>query len=180
MNKTRSSFASASEVPGPDLVVRCVQAFSTLDGLRTGLALLNSATNYRFTGVYRFESGMVRSVLLFDRKNPHLRIGADVPWQDSYCRLTAESNGCLIAHAREDPRLITHAARESVQSYIGVLLRSPDGSPWGTLCHFDVLPRPLDAVALASLHAVRTAVEANVRTLPPPKPLHILPGKLPA
>jgi hypothetical protein len=129
----------------------------------TGLALLNSATHYRFTGVNRFEGRIVKSVLLFDRRNPHLRIGADVPWRDSYCRLTAEDGGsCQIDNASADIRLTNHSAREIVQSYIGVLLRTPGGKPLGTLCHFDFVPRPMDAAALSCLRAVRGAGEAYI------------------
>ena len=52
-------------------------------GLFHALAFLNGTTPYRFTGVYRFEGGVVKSVLLYDRKNPELRIGENVPWKDS-------------------------------------------------------------------------------------------------
>ncbi len=74
-----------------------------LKGLHGALAALNATTPYRLTGVYRFDGGMVRSVALFDRKNPHLTVGVDVPWQDSYCRLTAENGGrCEIVDAPHD------------------------------------------------------------------------------
>lgn len=39
-------------------------------GLHAALGLLNAATPYRLTGVYRFDGDLVRSVALFDRKNP--------------------------------------------------------------------------------------------------------------
>ncbi len=129
-------------------------------GLFEALRILNSTTQYRFTGVYRFEAGWVKSVALFDRKNPHLRIGKDVPWDDSYCRLTAEDgDSCRIDSALIDSRLTTHAAREAVQSYIAVLLRSEDGAPFGTLCHFDVCSRRADERTIADLKLVRARVE---------------------
>src|SRR6266545_936964 len=59
-------------------------------GLHGALRVLNATTPYRLTGVYRFQEGLVRSVVLFDRKNPDLTVGADAPWNDSYCRLVAE------------------------------------------------------------------------------------------
>src|SRR5215210_6409425 len=108
-----------------------------LKGIHAALHLLNGTTPYRLTGVYRFEGGLVRSVALFDRKNPHLLVGVDVPWQDSYCRL-AEEDGARyeILDAPHDPRLTTHAARATVQAYVAVLLKMPNGSPLGTLCHY--------------------------------------------
>ena len=42
-------------------------------GMNAALALLNATTPYRLTGVYRFDGDLVRSVVLFDRKNPDLR-----------------------------------------------------------------------------------------------------------
>jgi hypothetical protein len=145
------------------------------------LSALNRATTFRFTGVYRFQSQTVVSVVLFDRKNPHLRIGADVPWQDSYCRLTAEQGtSCEITDAVTDSRLWTHAARESVRSYVGVLLKKRDGTPLGTLCHFDLVPHRIDPVAAESLQAVRRDVEAYLwKHQPLPVPGHRATAVLP-
>ena len=136
-------------------------------GLFAALQFLNATTPYRFTGVYRFEGDWVRSVALFDRKNPELRLGEDVPWNDSYCRLTAEDGeSCRIEAALSDVRLATHAAREAVQSYIAVLLRSADGTPFGTLCHFDVHPQSPDARSIADLECARACVERALQ-MPP-------------
>jgi hypothetical protein len=49
----------------------------------------------------------------------------------------------------------------AVQSYVVVLLRDRMGTPWGTLCHFDFVPRPANPVALADLEAVRPIVERH-------------------
>ena len=132
----------------------------TRDGLSAALAMLNATTPYRLTGVYRFEADVVRSVVLFDRKNPHLTIGADVPWMDSYCRLTAESGSrCEIRDALQDARLATHAAQAVVQAYVAVLLRAPDGSPLGTLCHYDLHPVTPPLGVFEDLDAVCPTIE---------------------
>lgn len=129
-------------------------------GLHGALRLLNSTTEYRFTGLYRFEGNWVQSIALFDRKNPALFVGAHVPWQDSYCRMTAEDGQvCRIDNALMDSRLTTHAARDAVQSYIAVLLRSAEGASLGTICHFDVCPRPADDRAIDELKSVRSCLE---------------------
>lgn len=39
-------------------------------GVHASLGFLNARTRHRFTGVYRFEPPMLRSVALFDRENP--------------------------------------------------------------------------------------------------------------
>ena len=132
-------------------------------GLSRALAFLNGTTPYRFTGVYRFQDGVVKSVLLYDRKNPELRIGENVPWNDSYCRITADSgNSCTIEESLTDERLLHHAARYSVQAYCAVLLRMPTGLPLGTLCHFDVTPHHAPREILETLNAVRNIVEREL------------------
>jgi len=130
------------------------------------LAFLNSTTPYRLTGVYRFDGDLVRSVVLFDRKNPDLTLGGDVPWNDSYCRLTAENGDrCEIIDAPHDARLTEHAAREAVQAYVAVLLKTPEGASWGTLCHYDLQPVIPPLGVFEELDAVRPAVERAVLKL---------------
>jgi hypothetical protein len=132
-------------------------------GLFEALGYLNSTTDHRFTGIYRFEPDWVRSVLLFDRGNPHLRAGADVRMKESYCMLTQQSGEpYCIENAQFDPRLLRHAARDSVLSYGAVHLLGPEGLSWGTLCHFDFRPRPITPEMIEALEAVRPAVERAV------------------
>lgn len=156
--------ATRAELRG-NLVARCQNGLAGADGLATVLFLLNGSASYRFTAIYEFAPQRMRSVRLFDRRNPSLRIGADIPLEDAYCQLTAADGYELqIANSLEDPRLTTHAARESVQSHVGVLLRTSDGRRMGTLCHFDFVPHPPNTDALAVLHAVRPFVEAHLRS----------------
>jgi hypothetical protein len=132
-------------------------------GIHRALQLLNATTPYRLTGVYRFEGGLVRSVALFDRKNPHLLAGVDVPWQDSYCRLAAEDGTRYqIVDAPHDPRLTTHAARATVQAYVAVLLKMPNGSPLGTLCHYDLEPVMRPVGVFEDLDAVSPVMERSL------------------
>ena len=129
-------------------------------GLHGALRVLNATTPYRLTGVYRFQEGLVRSVVLFDRKNPELTVGVDVPWHDSYCRLVAEDGRrCEIADSLTDVRLGSHAAREAVQAYVAVLLKTPDGLPLGTLCHYDLQPVAPPADILNALERVAPVIE---------------------
>ncbi len=129
-------------------------------GLHGALRVLNATTPYRLTGVYRFQEGLVRSVVLFDRKNPDLTVGADAPWNDSYCRLVAEDGRrCEIADSLTDVRLRSHAAREAVQAYVAVLLKTPDGAPLGTLCHYDLQPVDPPADIFDALERVAPVIE---------------------
>jgi hypothetical protein len=142
-----------------DVVSRFEHALREQD-LFASLRFLNSTTTYRFTGVYCFEPGLVRSVLLYDRQNPNLRIGQDVPWFDSYCMLTAENGAeCQIENALNDARLGGHAARQTVLAYCAVLLRTPEGDELGTLCHYDVSAKTTAPGVFDGLRACRPIVE---------------------
>lgn len=132
-------------------------------GLFSGLRYLNSTTELRFTGLYRFEPDWVMSVLLFDRGNPHLQVGKNVPLKESYCMLTAQDGtSCTIEDSRSDLRLVSHAARDSVLSYYAVHLLDQEGGSWGTLCHFDFVPRRVPSEVMEVLEAVRPAVQKAI------------------
>ena len=153
-----------SEAPG---VVGEIQATfeQTLQAkdLFAALVFLNSTTTYRFTGIYYFEPGIVKSFMLADRENPNLRVGGDVPWFDSYCMMTAEDGDqCEIQNSLADFRLTVHAARHTVLSYCAVLLRMPDGEELGTLCHYDVCAKETAPMVFEGLRACRAAVERSV------------------
>ena len=133
------------------------------DDLFSALRFLNGTTAYRFTGVYYFEPGLVKSLVLVDRENPHLCVGQDVPWFDSYCMMTAEDGKeCEIRNSLADPRLTAHAARRAVLSYCAVLLRMPDGEELGTLCHYDVCARETAPTIFEGLRTCRAPVERYV------------------
>lgn len=129
-------------------------------GLHQALGVLNRTSPYRFTGVYCFEPDWVRSLVLFDRKNPELQVGADVPMKESYCMFTARAEDSLvIINAPEEARWAGHAARESVLAYAAVLLLDPSGKPLGTLCHFDFSARDLPPHTPDLLALVREPVQ---------------------
>jgi hypothetical protein len=144
-----------------------VEAFGKtleLDGLHAALRLLNATTTYRFTGVYCFEPDWVRSFVLFDRQNPTLEVGANVRMKESYCMYTARAGEPLvIENAPADPQWIGHAARDSVLSYVAVLLSDAAGAALGTLCHFDFCSRELPPGTLDLLLEVRDTVQAHLQ-----------------
>ncbi|MBA3271876.1 MAG: hypothetical protein H0T71_15345 [Acidobacteria bacterium] len=146
----------------PGIVVECQRALEH-GGLFAALKALNQTTPYRFTGIYRFEGRWVRSVWLVDRERPDTHFGSDVLWDESYCRLTATNGAsCEIVNALEDGRLLEHAARQAVQSYVAVVLASPDRSALGTVCHYDVCPRDPPIGTLEVLQSVTPVIERAV------------------
>jgi CheY-like chemotaxis protein len=129
--------ASQPEAPGADDVRSAVAG----GGIHAALAFLNKGTSYRFTGVYCFEGKTLRNVSLFDRANPSALVGDDAPMHETYCSLVMrERTPFVSADTTVDARLASHPARLSVKAYCGVLLRNADSTPFGSLCHFDVVP----------------------------------------
>jgi len=111
----------------------------TRSGLHGALRFLNDRTPHRFTGVYRYDGAMLRSVGLFDQYNPVAGPGADAPLAQTFCSLLPRLYGTLaFPEASQDPR-VSHI-ETPVVSYCGVQLRDADGRPIGTLCHFDLKP----------------------------------------
>ena len=141
------------------LIAKAFAASLERDDLYDLLRYLNGRTTHRFTGVYRFEPGWVISVALFDRESPSVRLGADVKMKESYCWLTGLGGMYEIEDACADARLATHVARDAVRSYVAVMLRDREGSPWGTLCHYDFAPQRLPDDARAGLELFRPLVE---------------------
>jgi GAF domain-containing protein len=149
----------------PKSIRDVLEAFETVlaeEGVHAALAFLNARTSHRFTGIYRLDAPMLRNVRLFDRENPSLQIGADAPLRETYCSVVgASATPFTTADTRADERLREHPARESTLAYCGVPLRSAEGTTLGTLCHFDLVPRPvpdevpvLEAAAPLILHAL--------------------------
>lgn len=125
------------------------------EGLHAALGVLNRRTEHRFTGVYRFAEPTLRNLLLFDRETPDVRVGADSPMEATYCSIVGEIESPFWTRdARGDARVAAHPARDEVISYCGVLLRTPEGERFGTLCHFDVRAREVPRRELSVLSAV--------------------------
>ena len=112
-------------------------------GMHAALGLLNARTRYRFTGLYRVEPPLLRNLHLFDRENPALEVCGDISLlEDTYCAFPAATGEPFATpDAPADARLVAHAARGTVISYVGVPIRGVDGRVRGTLCHFDCRPR---------------------------------------
>ncbi len=116
------------------------QLNSTLQesGVHAFLRELNARVPHRFTGIYRFDEPMLRNVKLFDRENPELEIGADLPLSEAYCSILHRENLPFTSEdARTDPRLPAGVAMGATIAYCGVPLGG-----YGALCHFDLQPRP--------------------------------------
>lgn len=143
-----------------------ISAFSRVldeEGPHAALRFLNARTRYRFTGVYRFDPPMLRSIHLFDRENPTLHVGEDSLMRDTYCSVVGTARAPFsTADAGKDERLAGHPARESVAAYCGAPLLLDDGHCFGTLCHFDLRPRVIPTGEIPLLECVAPLVAKAV------------------
>ncbi len=125
------------------------------DGVRAVLAYLNGRVAYRYTGLYRFDGEILRSVALHDREDPTLRVGAAAPMRETYCAVVgATARPFAVEDARTELRGAGHPAADAVVSYCGALVRAADGRAVGTLCHFDLRPQPVPAGEIPVLEQV--------------------------
>jgi len=133
-----------------------VAAFRTVlrdQGLHAALAFLNGRTPHRFTAVYRYDGDMLRNVAIFDRWQPEVTRGDDVPLNQAYCSVIKSSGLALeVQDGRTDPRFPA-LATSPVASYCGVPIARPDGGLFGALCHWDLARCEVRSVEIPMLFA---------------------------
>jgi CheY-like chemotaxis protein len=133
-------------------LARDLRAVLSGQGVRETLGYLNRRADYRFTGAYEFDGTTRRSLGLFDRLDARTAPGNAVPLRDTFCSIVEASRQPLVVtDASTDPRALEQAARLGARSYCGVVLRRLDGTPFGSLCHFDEEPVPISPGVLETL-----------------------------
>lgn len=113
-------------------------AILSQQGITAALKYLNNRTPHRYTGIFRFDGDTLRNEALFDRFDPNVAKGDDVPMRVTYCSLVGKQQVPLeINDATADER-VRGLIDTPVVSYCGVLIRDAAGQPYGTLCHYDM------------------------------------------
>jgi GAF domain-containing protein len=139
-------------------------------GLRPALAYLLSLTDYRYIAIFRGHGDMATAAVYYDRDNPEILRVDEVPASATYCALANDAKAVFTtANALEDARLTSHPARQTVQSYWGLPVMTPEGQILGTLCHYDDVPRDPSQVDLELMIEVASTLEQ--KGLVPPYPL---------
>lgn len=143
--------------PDPTAAADIAARFERLlesEGPHAALVYVNGLTDYRCTGVFRFEDEVL-CVYYVDREQPEQTSIAAIPIEATYCCYVRLSSGVFTtADALADPRLTDHAARASVRAYCGVPVFGPDGEFLGTLCHFDDRPRDPERIDQALMQRI--------------------------
>lgn len=121
-------------------------------GLRSALVYLRGLTEYRFVSIFRFENGHTVCVAHVDRDDPTSVQTDAAPTDSTYCCYVRDTNGAFItADALLDPRTEGHAKRGVVSAYCGIPIMDSEGVLFGTLCHYDTVPRDPEALDLPLL-----------------------------
>jgi CheY-like chemotaxis protein len=143
--------------------VRDFHTVLDLQGLHEALGFLNRRGGHRYTAVHRFDGETVVSLHLFDRDDPKKQRGSDLPLDETLDAVVRnERRPFASSDTRLDPRLEGRSLAGDVRSYCGVLLRNLDGTPFGTICHYDVVPIPSTNDGLNFLLLAAPLVAAHV------------------
>lgn len=130
------------------------------DGLRPALAYLLSLTDFRYIAIFRRNGDKATAAVFYDREHPEVFGVDEVPETATYCHLATQARDVFAtANSLDDPRLASHAARQSVRAYWGLPVMTPEGEILGTLCHYDVVPRDPSQVDLELMVTVASALE---------------------
>ena len=109
--------------------------------VRTALEQINQISHYRFTAIYRIAEDSLVNLLVVDRQSEMPPRLVPIPVNDSYCVYVRDHlDAFLVQDADQDRRVVDHPKRPVVKAYCGVPLKKPDGSIFGTICHFDFDP----------------------------------------
>lgn len=114
-------------------------------GIRAGLIYLNQLTDFRYTALFQFVDDKLHNRHLIDRTQTVESSFPIIDICESYCVYVHQSQSpFLLSNASTDDRVASHNNRDTIRAYYGFPLFDPDGNLFGSLCHFDELPKQLD------------------------------------
>ncbi len=114
------------------------------EGIVAGLQFLNRRVAHRCTAIYRLEAMTVRNIYIYDREGALLpeSLGV-VPLGDSFCQHALRDGAFLSSDTRDDSRVDGSPFKGVVVAYHGIPLVGQNCELFGSLCHFDFVPRSL-------------------------------------
>ena len=137
--------------------------------VRGALIYLNSLTDYRFTAMYRFDGSALLNMYFFDRENPQALMTDDIPVLASYCVYVRDTKQAFsVADSLVDPRVADHAKKNIVRSYCGVPMVDGVGHMFGSVCHFDFIPREILDRDIDALEQVAPLLQETGQVRVPP------------
>lgn len=114
------------------------------DGILAGLHFLNRRVAHRYSAIYRLQHLTARNLYFYDRQGELLpaAFGA-VPLGDGFCQHALREGSFRTDDTRTDSRVNGSPFKGVVIAYHGLPLSDKRGQLFGSLCHFDCVPRSL-------------------------------------
>lgn len=145
-----------------DLMLRAVLA---VEGMPAAVRLANAASKHRFTGVYRFDDGLLTNLCTWDRKEGAMSAGNAVPVHESFCVHILQSGRAMtVIDSAKDERLAGHPRRADFRSYCGAPLLNREGDVAGTFCYYDTEPDKLGETDFEQVHIAAAALQERALT----------------
>lgn len=136
----------------------------TNEGVRAAIIFLNGLTSHRFTALYQFEGDILQNLHFFDREHPEVESSDETPVLASYCVFVRDHSRMFeTSDSLQDERVRDHPKRKLIQSYCGVPLLDEDGTMFGTMCHFDFLPKQISDVNVELMEAFALLLKQHDR-----------------
>lgn len=159
---------SSPSTSSADELLPEISVFTALlqqQGVHAAMEYLNHRTPHRYTGLFRFDGEVLRNEALFDRNQPSVRQGLDVPMAVTYCALVGQQEAPVtILDAATDPQ--AQGVDTPVISYCGVLIRDTEGQAYGTLCHYDMQRCQQRTTDVPLLEAAAQLLHRHLHTSP--------------
>ena len=113
-------------------------------GAEGALKFLNARLPHRYTAIYRLDGGVLKNLYLHDKQGEvRPEFLAEVPLTTSFCQFVLRDGFFSTESSAGDHRLNGHPYQGVMASYTGVPLTDSQGAIVGTICHFDVIDRPM-------------------------------------
>ena len=134
-------------------------------GLAAGLQFLNDRVPHRFTGIYRVDGQVLHNVAVIDKQQPSdIGFLKQVPLGDSFCQFVLRDGQLVTTDSARDSRVDASPYKGVMGAYVGLPLAMVPGELFGTFCHFDFEPQPMDDGEFEFLTRVARVLPPFVRT----------------
>ena len=130
-----------TDQPADEAIVSHLRELLARHGVRPLLVFLNGLTAFRYSAVFRFDSGNLKTVCFYDRDDPREDAVPEIPVTASYCVFVRDRGRVFsLPDSLVEPCVASHPKRGQINAYCGAPLFDADGNVIGSICHFNLSP----------------------------------------
>lgn len=131
--------------PADEAIVTHLRELLARHGVRPLLVFLNGLTAFRYSAVFRFDSGTLKTVCFYDREDPREDTVPEIPVTASYCVFVRDRGRVFsLPDSMVEPCVESHPKRGQINAYCGAPLFDAEGNVIGSICHFNLSPVAID------------------------------------